>query len=299
MDEKPRHEELEALVNGLKAQIEQERAERKQLEAAIAQSFTQVLEFQKESAADLKRHVTATVQKSIANSVKQIESYMGLQSFFLTGEPALNFHGWPISSDIAQYLVELISIERPNLVVEFGSGTSTVLLAKSMKSVAANQNADPDNVYESVPSRLVTFEHHSDYLKKTESELKSHGVAEAVELVHAPLTDQAIGSESYVFYSCGEKLNELSAAFKGRKLKAVVFVDGPPGATCDNARYPALPVLLDYFEGQEIFFILDDYDRQEERVIVENWKKTLDERSIAYSFKRLPFEKGAALLKIN
>ncbi|MBB5212310.1 class I SAM-dependent methyltransferase [Microbulbifer hydrolyticus] len=299
MEVKDGNEELKNLIIQLKAQIEQERTERKDLECKITRLFSESLDAQRQDAKAFKHSIESAIQRSVANSVKQIEAFIGIQDFFQTGEPALNFHGWPISSDVAQYLVEVVSTERPDLVLEFGSGTSTVLFAKAMKALADSRNRGAGENQKECSPKVITFEHHDDYLKKTADILASHGVQAFVDLVHAPLVEQTVDSESYIFYDCSQKLFEMAALDKGIKQKVVVLIDGPPGATCDNARYPALPVLLDYMAGHEIFVILDDYDRPEEHEIVEKWKALLDKREIPYSFQRLPFEKGAALLKIN
>ena len=52
----------------------------------------------------------------------------------------------------------------------------------------------------------------------------------------------------------------------------LLWVDGPPGATCLFSRYPALPALADKLSPHAEVW-LDDTIRQEEKYICERWAK--------------------------
>ena len=77
-----------------------------------------------------------TIKKEMLNATKQIEAFLGIQSYFNTGELLPGMHGWPISPDFALYLIELLETNDYNLVIEFGSGTSTVIMAKTLAIIA-------------------------------------------------------------------------------------------------------------------------------------------------------------------
>jgi hypothetical protein len=52
----------------------------------------------------------------------------------------------------------------------------------------------------------------------------------------------------------------------------MLIVDGPPSATGELARYPALPVLADRLsEGASV--LLDDAARDDEQRVIERWRR--------------------------
>lgn len=149
-----------------------------------------------------------------------------------------------------------------------------------------------------ISTRIVTFEHNTLYHEKTLHALKENGVDHLVDLVHAPLVDYHFKDGSqYLYYHCTEKLLELAKIFKGRKANILVLVDGPPGATNKNARLPALPHLLTCLPEHSFTIIMDDYNRTEEKEIVDIWRHIFTERSITFNFEEVVSEKGLAILK--
>jgi hypothetical protein len=129
--------------------------------------------------------------------------------------------------------------------------------------------------------------------------LISSGVGNFVDLQHAPLSDFHWEDQEYLFYDCLESLDRAARMLQRARSKVLVLVDGPPGNTGPNARYPALPVVLKYFAKHELHFVLDDYARSEEREIVRMWEFELRRRALEYQVKELSVEKGACLLKIS
>ena len=270
--------------------------------------------------ADQTKHLTDTLNAvknnlswSIGNSAKQVESFIGVQNYLDKGIKPLSFHGWPISSDIGLYIAGLIDTNNYDVIIEFGSGTSTVLMAKALiskhrgvqtKALAntsqSNEVAVQDQTFTDLPARIVTFEHNSLYHGKTTQALKNNGVDHLVDLVHAPLVDyQYKDGSQYLYYNCNEKLQELAKIFKGRKANILVLVDGPPGATNKNARFPALPHLLNNLPEHSFTIIMDDYNRAEEKEIIEVWRKICESRFIAHTTEEVPSEKGLAVLRIE
>jgi hypothetical protein len=121
-----------------------------------------------------------------------------------------------------------------------------------------------------------------------------------VELIYSPLRDYvAPNGNHFLYYSCEEKFAMLAKSLEGRRAHILVVVDGPPGATNLHARYPAMPIMLQYLASQQLDFLMDDYIRKEEKEIVDLWTELLDKRALEYKKQIFPFEKGACLLMIG
>ena len=84
--------------------------------------------------------------------------------------------------------------------------------------------------------------------------------------------------------------------------RVLVIVDGPPGATGPQARYPALPALLQAIPAAparplQITLLLDDLIRADEQATAAAWQALLTARGIPSSRRDLPCEKGAMELR--
>jgi|GEM_PF-2137517 len=284
-----------------------------QLEELLDKKLEKLIETQNQdltkAVGNIKNHINAKVD----NSAKQIEAFIGINNYLDKGIKPLNFHGWPISPDIGLYITGLIDANNYDVIIEFGSGTSTVLMAKALKAKQQNytqpllEKTSKNNSlavsgasFNDLPSRIVTFEHNSQYYEKTLEALRNNQVDELVDLVHAPLVDYRYkdGSE-YLYYHCADKMAELAKIFKGRKANILVLVDGPPGATNKNARFPALPHLLNHLPEHAFVIIMDDYSRSEEKDTVEQWKQIATAKVLNPQIEVIPSEKGLAILSIN
>jgi FkbM family methyltransferase len=266
---------------------------------------------------ELKKHINWKLNKGFSNSVKQVESFIGVQSFLETGQLAMEYHGWPISSDIALFLLGKIQSNNYDLIIEFGSGTSTNLFAKAMlKQVDVSLGlTEKDNKYtnstsdkrvtdvigfsKELPQRVLTFEHNKKYYDTTLASLKQNGLDNVVNLVHAPLVDFLSDGESYLYYDCDKSLDYIADIYRDRTANILVLIDGPPGSTCPFARSPAITKLLNVLGNHQLDLVLDDYDRKEEQDIVERWKNMFEARFIQYKEEIVPCEKGAWFCRVN
>lgn len=279
------------------------------LEQKLQKMFTdQTQQFSKEISV-VKNHIN----NGLNNTAKQLESFIGIQNYLEHGIRPLSFHGWPISPDIGLYIAGLIDSNNYDVIIEFGSGTSTVLMAKSLiskqKSIQTKElYSSSENkeiiIHESsgvdLPARIITFEHNHLYYEKTKIALTDNNVGHLVDLIHAPLIDyECKDGSQYLYYNCADKLQELSKIFKGRKANILVLVDGPPGSTNKNARFPALPHLLNILPEHLFTVVMDDYGRNEEKEIVDSWRKIAGERHLKVTIEEMKCEKGCATIFIN
>lgn len=78
-------------------------------------------------------------------------------------------------------------------------------------------------------------------------------------------------------------IGAIGFLIEGRGPKIMVLVDGPPGATGHNARFPAHPKLLNHLSTAKFELILDDYNRTGEKSVVDKWIDLIRKRSKNYT----------------
>ena len=141
-------------------------------------------------------------------------------------------------------LSDVLIARAPKLVVEFGSGTSTVW--------AAHQVARSGG-------RVVSMDHNSFYAEATRAELRRHGLQDTAEVRVAPLVERE-----------GETAWYDEAVFSDLANIDVLIVDGPPAATGKHARLPALGAVRAALSPGAII-VLDDIARDDEQEILAEW----------------------------
>lgn len=247
-----------------------------------------------EDVARVIRNIPFLLQKTSYNTSKQIESFISLNKYINHHELPLSFHGWPISPDIGLTLIDYIENKNVDIVLEFGSGTSSVLFAKAFKLA----NSDTNNWCLKLP--IISFEHNEEYLEKTSELLSSHNCRDMVNLTHAPLIDFEYNEqEKFLYYDCEEAIKRLSDTLGDNRKTILVLIDGPPGVTNKNARFPALPILLNHMSKHRLILVMDDYSRDDEKQTFELWQAMADKRYLSHSTKVIETEKGLAILTIN
>lgn len=185
----------------------------------------------------------------------QLESLSWLQRRLKINGQLPPLRGWATSPDVLLRLHTHIMSTRPCVVVEFGSGASTLVIADALR-----QNEI---------GKLVSIEHSDHYGAQTLDTLRAEylegwvdlriGELEAWDREHLNPEDAEKPSRWYPL-SLLEEIEHVD----------LLWVDGPPASTCQFSRYPALPVLCDKLTpNAEVW--MDDTIRQEERDICERW----------------------------
>lgn len=235
------------------------------------------------------------VRREMLNGVKQLEAFSNLRSI-LDGRPRLpEMHGWPISPDFALVIFDLVATSHYDLVVEFGSGSSTALLAKAICLRKQGQHNTTSTVQ-------IAFEHLQEYAQRSQSLLASEGFDPSeVSIFLAPLVPyEARLGKTFQYYDCGPYLTTIASKLRSvPKPRILAVVDGPPGITGPMARYPALPCLLEHFPGAQLEIILDDHAREEENLTGKQWQDDLRTLDIPFVATELSLEKGALLISVN
>jgi len=155
---------------------------------------------------------------------------------------------WALNPTGLLQLVWLIEQHRPGIILELGSGTSTVWMGYALEQAGGG--------------RLVSVEHLPEFADRTRKLVDIHGLGKLIEVRDAPLRPLRLGEATSLWYAL-DALADLPEI-------DLLFVDGPPGPTGPQARYPALPVLSDRLADGAIV-VLDDAGRADEATIVERW----------------------------
>lgn len=214
------------------------------------------------------RHLEEIVRRSSRDTTAQLEAYDYLTT--LVQPPVLlpATRGWAASPDYLALLVETVLAERPQLVVDLGSGLTTIWTALAIRA-------------HGLDTRIVALDHDAHYIGLTHQVLQRCDVADIVEIRHAPLeTDQ---SDGLTWYS--------SAALEGLTNIDLLSIDGPPGSGT-MARFPALPRLADHL-AETCTILLDDAHRPDERAAVKQW--LADDPRLTASDRF--FEKGVVVMR--
>jgi hypothetical protein len=126
--------------------------------------------------------------------------------------------------------------------------------------------------------------------------LQARGLEDYVNLIHSPLVSWKENETDYLYYDCHATLSELAEKFQKENIKILVLVDGPPGTTCKNARYPAVPHIFNYLGKHRIDIILDDAYRPEEKTAIDLWHNFFKSHSVQAVDTIIQSEKGIYFL---
>jgi predicted O-methyltransferase YrrM len=217
------------------------------------------------------RRVEADTQKELKQTFRQLEALQNLNAVLPTSDVLPATRGWAASPDLLLTLVDLVITERPSLIVECGSGASTLWLALALRRSG-------------IDGRIIALDHDPVFSGRTRDFLARHDVLDLAEVRDAPLESFSLDGETYSWYA--------RTAWEDLAGIDLLFVDGPPAATGHQARYPALP-LLNKSLSPIATIVLDDLIVPDMREVLPRW---LD-ADPGFSSEILPLEKQAAVLR--
>jgi predicted O-methyltransferase YrrM len=220
----------------------------------------------------VKRTPRLLTQADRANFA-QVEALLELRDLLPRRAPMPPTRGFPAAPTTLLYLVQTVLDRRPGLVVECGSGVSSVWIGYALERLGAG--------------RCITLEHDPEFAQLTREALSKHGLSDVVEVRDAPLRATELASETFQWYDV-DALHDVRDA-------ELVFVDGPPGFTGPLARFPAVPVLKPLLSTTGAIVILDDAGRGEEQAVQQRWCEEFDATVVHHS----SVESGLAALSVS
>jgi len=230
---------------------------------------------QSERTLDTVRRVGADIEKEIKKEIRQtfrqLEALQNLSAVLPANDVLPATRGWAASPDLLAVLVDLVITERPSLVVECGSGASTLWLALTMRRFE-------------IDGRIIALDHDPVFGGKTRDFLARHDVRDLAEVRDAPLESFSLDGETYSWYA--------RRAWQDLTGMDLLFVDGPPATTGHQARYPALPLLSGSLSPAATA-VLDDLVVPDMQKVLRLWLDAYPD----FGSEILPLEKQAAVLR--
>jgi predicted O-methyltransferase YrrM len=193
---------------------------------------------------------TRRLRSALDEHLQQTQALLFLQEQLHADQPLPLLDRASLLPDAAATLAGLIRTHRPQLVLELGSGVSTLIAAYCLRHQGSG--------------RIISLEHDPHYSALTHENLQRHGLEHIARVIDAPLETVTVRDEVHRWYDV-------------RSLEAVdaqvdlLVVDGPPRRIQRLARYPALPLLIDRLADNAVILV-DDANRADERETVRRWQ---------------------------
>jgi predicted O-methyltransferase YrrM len=200
-------------------------------------------------------------KKISMTAYRQTQALIQLTQLLDFKSPIPPTRSWAASPDLLLTITEIVRKYRPGLVVELGSGVSTLVAAKAGAR------------------KVVSIDNSDEFGGKTISLLKDHKVR-GVDVRIAPLQPYANG---FTWYD--------TSMIKDLKKIDLLIIDGPPGSKNPEARYPALAEFKDKLSSKAVI-IIDDVHREGERKLAEDFAKGMPNHQLVI----LDHEKGTAVI---
>ena len=209
---------------------------------------------------------------NIKRSYRQLEILIPLLNKLNITKPlprtnALN--DYSASPDFLYKITEIIEKYKPELIIEAGSGVSTLIASYSLKKYNSK-------------GQIISLDHDKKYSNFTKNEIVAHELEKYSKIIHAPLIEYS--NYKFRWYNI-EKMANI-------KKIDLIIIDGPPSKLYKFARYPAIPLLLNNMSDEAVI-ILDDARRKTEQEIIKKWKKEFD----CFDYEYEDNDKGICVIK--
>ena len=176
---------------------------------------------------------------------------------------------WTVTTDFLVELSRILHAKKPQLVVELGSGLSTVVVGLTLKAIGSG--------------RLISVDHEREQADKSRGLLAQNELDDIASVRFAPLKPCDL-NDAIEWYDVAQ-LEDLSGI-------DIVIVDGPPAEFHDAIRRPAFSYFWNRLSPGGLI-IADDANRSGERAALREAQGSLPGAEIEY----LSAEKGMAVLK--
>jgi len=233
----------------------------------VTEQVTRLSEHVSHQPAEIGRQTRQIVDDQVA----LLQAHSQLQRLVPMSQAMPRPGTWAASEDLLLYLVGHVLREKPALIVDLGSGQSSVWMAAALRQSGSN-------------GRVVAIDHDVKYAEQTRELAAAHGLSRWLDVRVAPLQETQIEGQTYTWYD-RSLMTDLPNI-------GLLSVDGPPGQGGKNARWPAFPLLQAQMATDGVV-VMDDMVRNDEQVIVADWLTRFPQWQVT----NLQFEKGAAVLR--
>jgi predicted O-methyltransferase YrrM len=203
------------------------------------------------------------------------ELYQRRASFPLDADIASRISPSTLGADTLRFLGMLVLWKRPIHIFEFGSGLSTLFLARLQQALGVSSSP-----------ALISIDHSQRYLGETRRALgEDHGVL----LVHAPLAVTELYGRVFTTYH-----PDYTRRIPTHVKFDLVLIDGPPAYRYGREAplYHLAPWL-----SPDALIVLDDANREPEQEAIRNWSTTWP---MGFSMELFPdLKKGLAVFSIG
>lgn len=190
---------------------------------------------------------------------KEVEAIVQLRAKYKPDLATPLLGGWALTPTGTFDITNTIARDRPEVVVECGSGSSTVWLA------LAARDAGCGHVY--------ALEHDPSFAETTRVWLSDLGLSQFATVIDAPIVEHDVPGGAIRWYDVVE-LGWLSSL-------DMLIVDGPP-QSLGQLRGGALELLLPKFSGR-VHVFADDVNRKFESELIDHWLAEYEEFDVAAS----------------
>jgi len=255
-----RHRELEDDLNALDAGLAATRVDLATFGKSVSDVRAAVAAAESTLTRSTRRAVTDLT--SVArDETQQVEALLQLLPGHSRRRALMPPSGqWALDARSLAHLLDIVRVNGPRMVVELGSGTSSIWLGYALQQTGG---------------KLVTVDHTENYGELTRAAVKRHGLDDTVEVLIAPIVSSGEGAP---WYDRG-----VLSGLRGIDL---LLVDGPPKAVAERVRQPALPYFADRLEANALV-LLDDAHRPDESAIADEWADHYDLERIDVGVSRL------------
>jgi predicted O-methyltransferase YrrM len=212
---------------------------------------------------------TREIYLRVIRDHRQTQAMLSIFSQIHPVHPLPLMDGYTALPDFAQLVISTIQERKPRVIVEAGSGVSTIIAAYVLQTLGQG--------------RIVSLEHEEYYAEQTRQNISAHHLEAWVDIRYAPITPVTIQQEEAVWYDPAQ-IQDLDRI-------DVVVVDGPPRHLHRLARFPALPLLIDKLSDDAVI-LLDDANSASVQETVDLWTKF----HAALDVRKVPTAKGAMVV---
>jgi hypothetical protein len=163
--------------------------------------------------------------------------------------------GWALDAASIDFLAEQIATARPSVVLEFGSGASTICMAHFLRNSCG----------ESSGAHVFSFDHDPRFAAETRERLRRLGLEAYATVFDAPLAPQLVEGRELTSYDVP---HDVRARILARGRAQLCLVDGPIVSL--GSRFATLPLLRQVLAPGARFF-LDDALRDGELDVARQW----------------------------